>query len=210
MPLPTLADGTIDQDSPFSETVAGALKARDDYNYDGSTNGGSGIAPQVIGFGLAMIGHSHDGTDGAGENIDSPGIASGAASAGDMFQALSVTTAKIATNTMTASELDDGAVTKEKMAGSMSNGNFSGSSLFDTEDSPLPGDQLFKGDTAAIGHSKGRPGVVVNIKAAPSGFVEFFVRKVDSTHVYLGIRYKKIFDALAITSGTWHWEFDLM
>lgn len=207
MAIPALADAAIDRDSPLkTTTVMEALRDRDDYTEVDATNGGAGIEPTVQGFLAAFGAHTHDGTDGQGENIDSPGIAANAANEPDMFQDDCVSTAKIASNTLETSDLDNGAVTVAKMSGDMG-WALSGSLAWDTGGIAVGDDEVFLGDTMAISHGKGTEGVICNRKVTASGNIDFFVRRVTSTQVFFGLRSATYVSG---ATGTWHVDCKLL
>lgn len=207
MALPSPTDAQIKSDQPLDEAlVKDGYRDSDAYNFATGPNGGSGIAANVSAFATAFgpAGHRHDGTDGQGENIDTAGIANGAASLEPMFQDNCVSAAKIAANTLQGSDFDTMAVTAAKMSGVMGS-HASGTKAYDSLAAPDTGagDVTFLGDRAVFGNPKGSIGVICRQKATASGFVDYFVVS-QSGGITLGFNYDPL---LYPPSGTWDWDF---
>lgn len=212
MPIPALADSKIDRDSPLDESVMKTgLKDRDDWLWDEATNGGSGIEPNVSAFASAFgtAGHSHDGTDGQGANIDTAGIDDDAASQESMFVSNAVTSAKIAANTLPTADFATGACTVAKMSGTMGT-NVASSQAYDTAQSPTGINVIFLGDRVSVSNPKGAIGVIVRPKPTTSTFgggsnrVDFWVVEQTASNIILG------FDYVAgqhDAAGNWGWDF---
>lgn len=211
MAYPTITNGQLDTDAPVDTDLMGSsgLKGRDDWNWTGATNGGAGIEPNVEAFVAALTSHSHDGTDGQGAQIDSPGIADDAVNQAAMLAAGAVTNAKLAANTLRGTNFADGAVTLAKLSGSMGQ-HVTGSQAYDDGNAPrnLPGlsppqvDFVFEGDTTTIANPKGALGVICN----PVGN-EWFVVQVTASWIRFGIRA----DVVPLPGyGTWNVDCYIM
>lgn len=211
MPFDSIADSAIDQDSPLKETaVMKAGRNRDRWNWEEASNGGAGIEPSVTAFRSALVAHSHDGTDGQGENIDTDGIAAGAVSDPDMFEDDSISAGKIASNTMQTGNLGTAAVTAEKMNGRMG-WPVSGSQAYDTTLPPRAGiDELYEGDTLILSNPKGGTGVLGNFTPTfthtPTGGVDWHCKDMTPSSIYFHL----VTYFGMPTSGTWHVECRIM
>jgi hypothetical protein len=206
MAIPSLPDADIKADEALDEAVMKTgLRDRDDYLWSTAPNGGTGIEPNVTALASAFgtAGHSHDGTDGQGVNIDTAGIANGAASLEPMFQDNCVSAAKIAANTLQGSDFAAMAVTGDKMSGTMGT-HVTGSVTYDSLAAPGAGDVTFLGDRTTTGNGKGSPGVVCNQAPTASGFVDYYVIRQTGGNIVLGFDFTG--PAGYAASGTWDYD----
>lgn len=210
LPLPSLSDAQIKSDQPLDEALTKeGLRDRDEWNWSQGDNGGSGINANIDAFiattdtsqaVFGAVGHSHDGTDGQGQNIDTAGIANGAASLEPMFTNNCVSSGKIAGNTLTGAKFEDLAVTTAKMSGTMGT-HKTGSQPYDTTAPPDTGagDVTFLGDRATYSGS----GVIVNQKATSSGVIDYFPVRPG----VLGFFYQPGIHAATDLVVGWEWDF---
>ena len=164
-------------------------------------------------------GHSHNGDPGEGANIDTGGIANGAASQEQMFQDNCVTPAKVAVHGTRTEDFANLSVTVEKMSGTMGSIPVTGTQTYDSTAPPGPGpgsiDQVFQGDRVSLTQPKinggtRQPGVVCNVKRTSSTAgggsqrVDFWVVSQNGAEIILVFDYVAgIHDA----AGSWSWDF---
>lgn len=214
MAIPPLTDAQIESDQPFDEALAkDGLRDRDVYLWDGADNGGTGIAGNVQAFlgtggAFSSAGHSHDGTDGQGANIDTAGIAANAASDEAMFTDNAATSGKFAANTLQTGDFATGACTTAKMSGTMGTNVTSGPNAYDTALPPIGDSVVFLGDRVKVGAPK--TGVALRFKPTASTYgggsnrVDCWVVRYEGGDVVLG------FDYVAgqhDAAGTWSADF---
>jgi hypothetical protein len=209
MAFDSIPNSALDTDSPLSNAaLMGPLKNRDDWNASAAT--GSGVGPSIgaVTAGLAS-GHSHNGDPGEGNPIDTPGIADGAASVGEMYAANAVSAAKVASTTMQSANVASGAAPVGKWSGSLGRA-VTGSKAYDTEEAPGTGDLDFLGDTLVIGNPKGALGVIVNMKAgaSDSGEIEYFIKGITGAEITFGFRDSVLGGVPG--AGTWYVDCEII
>lgn len=204
MPYPSIANTDLDTDSPVDEALINdGLRLRDVWNWSAAT--GSGVNPNAVDLHGAMSSHSHDGSAGAGDQIPTAGIATNAVNNSNMLAAGAVETAKIAATTVDTVDLADGAVTLDKLTGSLGQ-QVSGSHAFDYGVAAGVGlgntyNIAFQGDCIRVANPKGALGVICNIATG-----DFFVHQQDASYIYLGIRT----NVYGSGAGTWYYDFWIM
>lgn len=182
MSFPTVSNGQMDTGSPVDETLLAELVERDNWNESGNSSGNAAGILAVY-----VSGHTHDGTSGQGQQIDTAGIADGGINQTSHFADDAVDNDALANNTLGSTKFADGSVTPAKMSGTMGNSTrFSGTGTSPTQES--------------IAHGLGRIPVVVNI-----GSPEFIIIDTTNTHVIVGPN-PNVVDVLAL--DPYDYDFD--
>lgn len=201
MPYPTVADSQLQTDEPLDEAlVKDGLRDKDRWLYDTATNGGSGVNANVQDMLTAMGAHTHDGTDGQGQQIAAAGIASNAVNDSDMLDTNSVSTGKFAGSTVNTANFGTAAVEQDKWTGTLGTA-ITGAENFDYNGAPRGdpfNDVAIEGDTLILNNPKNALGVIVN-----QGEPDWYILEMTASNIKFGMR-TAVHTGFPSTTGVWN------
>lgn len=207
MTMPTLTDAQIDAESPLDEAVMKeGFRDRDAWLYEDADNGGSGLMACAVAIIAAMLEHTHDGSDGQGEPIDSGGIATDAVSLAEMLVDLAVGDTELAANTLREENFEDFSVTSAKFSGALGT-EVSGDWTYDM-DTELPGPAAdeFVGETHQVANPLGRVCIVAQGDITLGVDGHWHVRQVTASTITLGLNVGRV----PVGAGTAYYSLVLL